>query len=407
MRLRAQFGFRAYLLALGLTAVSVFTGEVHAEPFAYVSIIGHLNPDNTLPPGLVSVIDTATNTVVGAPIEVDPSPLGIAVTPDGRRVYVQAAGAVWVIDTTTNTSIGSPIRTSGGSGRIAIAPDGRRAYATTQDDNGSIIVIDTLADVEVGPRIAVPGGPTFGIAITRDGRQIYVTHETMEGTVSVVDTASNTVMDSPISVGSFPSDVVLAPDDARAYVAAADGSVSIIDTATKSVVESPDIRVEMARGPSAAISRDGTRLYVGAGWLYSPIPVGRVSVFDIASGLEITPPITVGLEPSSIAFTPDGTRAYVTNSEENTVSVIDTATNSTVGSPIVVAAVHPFAVAIAPPVPTPNPTATPSPTEESRAGSGGGCTLAAGTQGSGSGLFVLNLLAASSVRFLARRRRLL
>ncbi len=53
--------------------------------------------------GLVSVIDTATNTVEAATIEVGNFPTGIAVTPDGKQVYV-AGGypGVAVIDTATN-----------------------------------------------------------------------------------------------------------------------------------------------------------------------------------------------------------------------------------------------------------------------------------------------------------------
>ena len=39
--------------------------------------------DNT-----VSVIATATNTVIGPPITVGSVPFGVAVTPDGSKVYV-------------------------------------------------------------------------------------------------------------------------------------------------------------------------------------------------------------------------------------------------------------------------------------------------------------------------------
>ena len=54
--------------------------------------------DNT-----VSVIDTATNTVI-ATVPVGIYPIGVAVTPDGTKVYVANAGSdnVSVIDTATN-----------------------------------------------------------------------------------------------------------------------------------------------------------------------------------------------------------------------------------------------------------------------------------------------------------------
>jgi YVTN family beta-propeller protein len=53
----------------------------------------------------VSVIDTATNVVVGDPIPVGNSPWGVAVGPDGARAYVTDAtsGTVSVIDTAANT----------------------------------------------------------------------------------------------------------------------------------------------------------------------------------------------------------------------------------------------------------------------------------------------------------------
>ena len=63
---------------------------------AYITNSG----DNT-----VSVIDTATNTVVGSPITVGVRPQGMAVTPDGSNVYVANASSdtVSVIDTASNT----------------------------------------------------------------------------------------------------------------------------------------------------------------------------------------------------------------------------------------------------------------------------------------------------------------
>jgi YVTN family beta-propeller protein len=44
--------------------------------------------------------------------------------------------------------------------------------------------------------------------------------------------------------------------------------------------------------------------------------------------------ISVGNSPYDVAFTPNGKTAYVTNSNDNTVSVIDVKTNSVTGSPI-------------------------------------------------------------------------
>lgn len=51
-----------------------------------------------------------------------------------------------------------------------------------------------------------------------------------------------------------------------------------------------------------------------------------------AAGLNVTGTITVGAGPTGVAFLPDGTRAYVTNSSANTVSVIDTQTQTLVAT---------------------------------------------------------------------------
>jgi YVTN family beta-propeller protein len=68
-------------------------------PFAYVTNTGS---------STVSVLDTATNTVVATP-SIDGGPIRIAVTPDGKRAYIASRdlGAVGeaflsVLDTATN-----------------------------------------------------------------------------------------------------------------------------------------------------------------------------------------------------------------------------------------------------------------------------------------------------------------
>ncbi|MFZ1428490.1 MAG: YncE family protein [Geminicoccaceae bacterium] len=72
----------------------------------------------------VSVINTATNTLVGSPIAVGKLPFGVAVNPTGRRVYVtnHLSNTVSVIDTATNSMIGSPITVGTGPYGVAVTP---------------------------------------------------------------------------------------------------------------------------------------------------------------------------------------------------------------------------------------------------------------------------------------------
>ena len=90
---RAGFMALFAVLAMGL---GLLASPAEAAPFAYVVN----NGDNT-----VSVIDTATNTVVGTPIQVGDSPSLVAVAADGKHAYVTnlASNNVSVIDTASNT----------------------------------------------------------------------------------------------------------------------------------------------------------------------------------------------------------------------------------------------------------------------------------------------------------------
>ena len=74
--------------------------------------------------GTVSVINTATNAVVGSAIPVGSVPAGIAITPDGTKAYVTNINSddVSVIDTATNAVVGSSIPVGDGPRGVAICP---------------------------------------------------------------------------------------------------------------------------------------------------------------------------------------------------------------------------------------------------------------------------------------------
>ena len=74
--------------------------------------------------------------------------------------------------------------------------------------------------------------------------------------------------------------------------------------------------------------------------------INTVSVIDTTTNTVVGSPIVVGNTPLGIAFDPVHDRMYVTNLNSNTVSVIDTNTNTVVGSPILVGN-GPYAIAFA------------------------------------------------------------
>jgi YVTN family beta-propeller protein len=206
----------------GALAVAITPDGTHA----YVTDYGSAS---------VSVIATATNTVVGTPIPVGNLPGGVAVTPDGTQVYVANvySGTVSVIATASNTVVATvPAWAPGG---IAFTPDGKFAYVT---DGGTSSVVSVFATAGTPPTlvttIGVGTGP-FGIAITPDGKFAYVANSS-DNTVSVIATASNTVVGTPITVGMSPFQIAITPDGKYAYVTnEASANVSVIATASNTV----------------------------------------------------------------------------------------------------------------------------------------------------------------------------
>lgn len=134
----------------------------------------------------MSVIDTdpgsATVNTVTAVVKVGNEPVGLAVSPDGKRLYVSDLyeGAVRVIDTATNALV-AKVRLGGTVGGIAVSPDGERVYVA--DPQGAVGVIDAVTNTFTGA-IPVAGVPV-GVAVSRDGSELYVVKDN-DQSVSVI-----------------------------------------------------------------------------------------------------------------------------------------------------------------------------------------------------------------------------
>ena len=125
--------------------------------------------------GYVNVADPATNTII-ASIPTGASPVGIAVSPDGSRVYATnvistSEGSVSIIDTATNSVIAS-VPTAGYPWDVAVAPDGAHAYAVTNFAHG---ILDIDAATNSISRTIPTTMNGSNISISRDGTQAYVT----------------------------------------------------------------------------------------------------------------------------------------------------------------------------------------------------------------------------------------
>lgn len=274
--------------------------------------------------GSVMVIDTGNSTVTDT-IAVGGCPWGVAVSPNGRRAYVtirddpcgsrtprRPRDRVSVIDTGRNIVIDS-FAVDGRPLGVAVSPNGRRAYILINresgfiDDLSFVWVIDTY-DNEIVDTLPFTGDYLWGVAISQDGRRAYITNSP-RGLVLVVDTGSRTVT-STITVGSRPTGVAVSPDGRRVYAAnSGSDSVSVIDTGRNTIIDTIAVGSEPI---SVAVCPDGRRVCV------ANRSSDSMSVIDVGSNM-VTSTTSVGSHPHCVAVSPDGRCAYVTN---KTVSVI-------------------------------------------------------------------------------------
>ena len=133
-----------FFLTLVAFVASLLPALAAAAPFAYITNSAS---------GTVSVIDTATNTGVGLPINVGAFPYGVAVNSAGTRVYVanQNSNDVSVIDAGTNTVVATVALGTTEPIGVAVNPAGTRVYVANRGtSNVSVIntsnntVVDTL-----------------------------------------------------------------------------------------------------------------------------------------------------------------------------------------------------------------------------------------------------------------------
>lgn len=134
-----------------------------------------------------------------ASVEVGTAPYGLVVD-DRGRAWVATAEGVAVVDTRTRERLAripyetdtGPVTTGeyrGGGMGIALAPDGSRVYVgvNVPDGNGTLEVIDTKSR-EVTDTVPVGRRP-FDVDVARDGGEVYATnHDSFD--VTVVDADS-------------------------------------------------------------------------------------------------------------------------------------------------------------------------------------------------------------------------
>src|SRR5579864_331305 len=271
------------------------------------------------------------------------SPLEMALSPDGRLLYVvcQDSDEVRVVDAVTDKVVG--IAPVGRAPRgIALSPDGRRLYITNAwSDTVSVIDTDSLKVVQT----LVTGFEPSGIVVDRSGQTLYVANR-LSGDVSVIDLNAGQET-KRLLAGRGASYLAISPDgkwiycthiypNPGAFRTQPNSEITVIDTTSQTVVERKPLH-NVAGVFHVAMSADGK---LGVAAQLRPknlIPLAHVEhgwVFGNALALfgsGIDGVVQVPIDeldryyalPWGVAITPDKSRIFLTTAGSQSVTAID------------------------------------------------------------------------------------
>jgi len=294
-------------------------------PFAYVG--------NATSPSCctLTVLDTSTNLVLTTiPVGGLGYPFGIS--PDQSHLYVPIGNTVDVINTMTNSLVGAISGVSLIANAVTIAPNGKFGYTANAIFDGagsdSVSVFSTSSNSVVATvPLTFPAG---GVNVTPDGSLLYASGT--GSTIAVINTSTNTVESTfsiPVTAGGFNGNAgpFFNSSGILGYVAQ---DVASVTPGTVTVISIPSNKtvatIQVGTQPEdMAITPNGAYAYV------SNVGSNNISVIDTSSNTVIAT-VPVGNQPRAIALTPDGSYLYVGNITDSTVSVIQTFTNSVVAT---------------------------------------------------------------------------
>lgn len=199
--------------------------------------------------GEIAVLNAASGALQGT-VPLSGTPFSLVISSDGNRVYAGYSSDenssprniyVAAIDTsllsvTATASVGSEGTNFSPSGRLALSPDGKSLYLTL---SGALVAFDTPT-LSISHSITFNSPARVGAAVSHDGSLLFVPESSSgNAAVAAVDTSSfNTVWTVTIDNGGKPGPLTLDPTGQTLYAADSAGLVTVIPLASHSVANS-------------------------------------------------------------------------------------------------------------------------------------------------------------------------
>lgn len=290
---------------------------------------GLLYVANNNSPGSVSVIDSATATLV-ATIPVGNAPTRLVTTPDNSEVFVSNSNSASVSvlsavtnGTTLNQNVIAEIPVGITPEYLTVTPNGQQVYVANRDSN-SVSVINVATNTLLAT-VTMPGSEPWSVAAAPNGNYVYVSY-IGSNLVSVISTATLTDV-ADIQINSASRYVTVSPDSTRVYASQTYlNAVAVIDASTNKLIASVPAGY---RTNVVAVTPDGTQVFSGNPGLGIDAPTGTIVSFNTATDLPIA---NIDLAPLTwqVVLSHDGSTVWTASSHSDSLYAIDVASESVV-----------------------------------------------------------------------------
>src|SRR5271166_1911880 len=178
-----------------------------------------------------------------------------------------------------------------------------KRIVTTNVSSGTVTMIDKTPPRTAGGPFGPPGGDwdetvikvgngSEGFDVSPDGKEIWVANS-QEGTISIIDVATKKVIDTLSANVQSANRLKFTPDGSKVLVSSLRGeNLVVLDARSRKEMK----RIKLGHGAAGIqMQPDGARAFV------ANTPDNYVSVIDLKS-LEVTGKIDVGPEPDGLAW---------------------------------------------------------------------------------------------------------
>jgi DNA-binding beta-propeller fold protein YncE len=252
----------------------------------------------------VVLVDSTTYKTL-ATLEAGKNPHEVRVSPDKRRAYVAAGKSITAVDLKHRKVIATFDLGSYSAHDIRVSRDGKRLWAACA---GAQTILELDADTgKILSTYKTDQQGSWFVEITPDERKIYTPN--LEGkSVSVIDRATGKVKIIQFEVPIYGIDIT--PDGKQVWVSG--GDLAVIDTATDKVIAR--IKSSEAETGRIRLTSDGKRAVVALS--------KKVVVFDVKTH-RLIGETELSSSPKVLTLSNDNRRAFLTNPDDNSVSVVD------------------------------------------------------------------------------------